>query len=44
VSYPPKMENRLKMLFRLSSNVRYYGRTFGVVLHNGSRVAGGTFD
>jgi hypothetical protein len=33
----------VKILFRLPPNIRYYRRTFGVLLHNGSRVAGETF-
>lgn len=34
-----KVENGLKLLFKLSSNVWCYARTFSVLLPNGSRVA-----
>jgi hypothetical protein len=34
-----KVENRLKLLFKLSSNVWCYARKFNVLLPNGSRVA-----
>jgi hypothetical protein len=30
VSYAAKLENWLKMIFRLSPNIQYYGRMFGV--------------
>ena len=43
MSYAIKVEDGLKILFRLSPNVWYYGQTFGVLLHSGSRVAGRTF-
>jgi hypothetical protein len=34
-----KVENGLKLLFRLSSNVRYHALTFGVLLHSGLMVS-----
>lgn len=43
MSHAAKVENELKMLFRLSPNVCYYSRTFGILLNDGSRVACGTF-
>ena len=43
MSYVAKVENWSKMIFRLSSNIWYYGKIFSVLLHNGSRVVGGTF-
>jgi hypothetical protein len=35
-----KVDNWLKLLFRLPSNVRYYTRMFDVLLPNGSKVVG----
>jgi hypothetical protein len=33
-----KVENGLKLLFKLSPNVWYYAQTVGALLHNGFRV------
>ena len=38
-----KVENGLKMLFRLSPNVRYYVREFNVLLYNGFGVSNQTW-
>jgi hypothetical protein len=34
-----KVENRLKLLLRLSLNVQYYAQTFGILLYSGFRVS-----
>jgi hypothetical protein len=39
-----KVENELKLLFKLSPNVWYYGRMFNVLLYSSSRVPGQTLN
>jgi hypothetical protein len=38
-----KVDNGLKLFLKLSLNVRYYTRTFSVVLPSSSRIASQTF-
>lgn len=38
-----KVDNGLKLLFRLTPNILYHARTFSVLLNSGSRFVGRTF-
>jgi hypothetical protein len=42
VSYVAEVENELKMLFRLSPSIWYYGQMFGILLNSDSKYGGGT--